>query len=162
VFTSANLALSSAQIIEGGSITLNGSFTDPGTLDPQTVTINWGDGSGPTTLLGLLGQVVQTSPGDYTYTASHQYLNNPPGEPAGTYSISVSVSDDVSTTTASRPVEVDNASPSVQIESTGAPTNGTLTLQAIVTDSGIRDTEAVTWRVTNNGQQIAGGTGATF
>src|SRR6201999_2225773 len=37
--------LTAGTINENGSTTLNGSFTDPGTLDTHVVTINWGDGS---------------------------------------------------------------------------------------------------------------------
>ena len=163
-FSSGDLHLSSAAIVEGGTVTLNGSFTDPGTLDPHTVTIDWGDGSTATTLLGLLGQIEETStPGVYTYTASHQYLNNPPGEPSGgAYPINVSVSDDVSTTSASTSIEVDNAAPSVRIESAGSPLSGQISLSAVVTDAGILDTETVVWTVTNNGVQIASATGATI
>ena len=69
----------------------------------------------------MLGQVVATAtPGLFTYSAAHQYLNNPPGEPTGgTYDIHVSVSDDVSTTSADTSIVVNNAPPSVRIESTG-------------------------------------------
>ncbi len=41
-FTSADLVLSQGEIYEGSSVTLDGSFKDPGTLDPHTVTIDWG------------------------------------------------------------------------------------------------------------------------
>ncbi len=163
-FGSGDLRLSSSAIAEGGTVTLNGSFTDPGTLDPHTVTINWGDGSTAATLLGLLGQIEETpTPGVYAYTASHEYLNNPPGEPTGgRYQINVSVSDDVSTTSASTLIEVDNAAPSVRIESAGSPLSGQISLKAVVTDPGILDTETVVWNVTNNGVQIDSGTGATL
>ena len=51
---------------EGDTVTLDGQFTDPGTLDPHTVTIDWGDGSTPTVLYELLGQVVASAtPGLY-------------------------------------------------------------------------------------------------
>ena len=81
------------------------------------MTIDWGDGSTPTVLRELLGQVVPSAtPGLYTYSAAHQYLNNPPGEPTGgTYDIRVSVSDGVSTTSAGTSIVVNNAPPSVRI-----------------------------------------------
>ena len=101
-FTAADLSLSEPVATEGDTITLDGQFTDPGTLDPHIVTINWGDGSQPSVLYSCSGQVVAstTTPGLFTYSATHTYLNNPPGEPTGgSYEIQVSVADDVSTTT---------------------------------------------------------------
>ena len=61
-FTAADLTLSEPVATEGDTITLNGQFTDPGTLDPHTVTINWGDGSQPTALYSdQAGQVVAST-----------------------------------------------------------------------------------------------------
>src|SRR4029079_962711 len=34
---------------ENDSLSLSGSFTDPGTLDKHSVTVDWGDGSAPDT-----------------------------------------------------------------------------------------------------------------
>ena len=45
---------------EGDTVTLDGQFTDPGTLDPHTVTIDWGDGSTPT--VALSGCSARSSP----------------------------------------------------------------------------------------------------
>src|SRR5262249_43439835 len=39
------LSLSAAAVNEGDSVTLGGSFADPGVLDTHTVSIDWGDGS---------------------------------------------------------------------------------------------------------------------
>ncbi len=110
---------------------MNGQFTDPGTLDPHNVTIDWGDGSTPTVLSDLLGQIVAstTTPGLFTYSAQHQYLNNPPGEPTGgTYDIHVSVSDDVSTTSVDRYIVVNNAPPTIRIESNGSVGSSAISL----------------------------------
>ena len=83
-FTAADLNLSPPTAIEGDTITLSGQFTDPDALSSYTVTIDWGDGSAPTVLSELQGQVVQSAtPGLYTYSTTHQYLSNPPGEPTG-------------------------------------------------------------------------------
>ena len=57
-FTAADLSLSEPNATGGDTITLGGQFTDPATFEPHTVTINWGDGSPPTQLTQLLGQVV--------------------------------------------------------------------------------------------------------
>ena len=110
-FTAADLSLSKTIANEGDTITLNGQFTDPDTLGSYTVTIDWGDGSTPTVAPRALGQVVPstTTPGLYTYSTTHQYLNNPPGEPTGgSYDIHVSVSDGVSTTSADTSIVVNN------------------------------------------------------
>ncbi len=156
-FTPADLSLSESTATEGDTVTLNGQFTDPGTVDPHTVTINWGDGSQPTTLTELAGQVIASAmtPGLFTYSAPHTYLNNPPGEPTGgTYDIHASVSDDVSTTSADRFIVVNNAPPTVRIESTGNVGSSTISLQAVVSDPGILDTETVGWTLTQNGVVI--------
>ena len=118
-FTAADLSLSETTANEGDTITLNGQFTDPDALSSHTVTIDWGDGSTPTVLSELVGQVVPSAtPGLYTYSATHQYLNNPPGElTGGSYDINVSVSDGVNTTSADTSIVVNNVPPTVQIES---------------------------------------------
>src|SRR5206468_1651312 len=48
----ANVTLTPAPgtINENDTPSLSGSFTDPGTLDTHTVSIDWGDGSTPTTV----------------------------------------------------------------------------------------------------------------
>ena len=163
-FTAADLSLSESTATEGDTVTLNGTFTDPGMLDPHTVTINWGDESTPTVETELAGQVVATAtPGLFSYSAAHEYLNNPPGEPTGgTYDIHVSVSDDVSTTSADRLIVVNNAPPSVRIESSGSVGSATISLTAVVTDPGILDTETVAWTLTQNGSVIATAVGANF
>ncbi|MGB4966285.1 MAG: Ig-like domain repeat protein, partial [Microgenomates group bacterium] len=75
-------------INEGQSTALSGSFTDPGTLDTHTVTINWGDGSANTVLNLAAG--VLTIP-----STSHTYADdNPVGTPSDIYTITVTVADD--------------------------------------------------------------------
>src|SRR5207253_3254508 len=61
-------------------------FTDGGSADTHTVTIDWKDGS-PLTSVAL-------SAGVYTFSASHQYLDdNPTGTPSDTYTVRVRVLD---------------------------------------------------------------------
>src|SRR5262249_10310046 len=43
--TNVQVSFSSPTIDEGGTATVTGSFTDPGTQDLHTVVIDWGDGS---------------------------------------------------------------------------------------------------------------------
>ena len=119
--------------------------------------INWGDGSPATTLTEAAGQVIASAmtPGLFTYSVPHTYLNNPPGQPTGgTYVINVSVSDDVSTTSAHTFIVVNNAPPTVRIESTGNVGSSTISLHADVTDPGVLDAETVSWTLTQNGVVI--------
>ncbi len=44
-FTASDLSLSEPIALENDTVTVNGHFFDPGTLDPHNVTIDWGDGS---------------------------------------------------------------------------------------------------------------------
>jgi uncharacterized delta-60 repeat protein len=62
----------------GGTFTLSGSFTDPG-ADPWSVTVNWGDGSAPQS-------VVPSS--NKTFSATRRYAA------AGIYTVTVRLSDD--------------------------------------------------------------------
>src|SRR6185295_17974231 len=92
-------SLTASTINENGSTTLNGSFTDLGTLDTHVVTINWGDGS---------TQTVNLAAGVTTFSTPHQYLQD------GSYSVSVSVADNGGGASASvsTPATVNNVAPS--------------------------------------------------
>ena len=80
-----NLSLSSSTINEDDSVTLTGTFTDPGTLDVHTVTVNWGEGCRKFDVLPV---------GSRTFTFTHQYLDdNPTGTPTDVYEMSVVVAD---------------------------------------------------------------------
>jgi hypothetical protein len=78
------LELSDTTIDEGESITLTGSFTDPGLLDTHTVTINWGDGTD--------ASVIELTDGERNFEATHTYLEPGP-EPDFVFSILVTVED---------------------------------------------------------------------
>src|SRR5262249_41683684 len=100
-----SLNLSATAINENGSATLDGSLTDPGTLDGHTGVFNWGDGSANST--SNLAAGVLTFSG-----IPHQYLDNPAGQPHGSFPVSVTVTDkDGDSGTASTAVEVDNVAP---------------------------------------------------
>src|SRR5207244_11523780 len=77
------LDLANATINEGDTAALNGSFADPGVLDTHTVVINWGDGSGNTTL--------NLDAGMLSFSAQHPYADNLPGE--APYGIQLTVTD---------------------------------------------------------------------
>ncbi len=83
-----SLNLTNTTINEGGSTSLSGSFTDPGTLDTHTVTIDWGDGSA-NTVLNLAAGVTTIPPTVHTYAD-----DDPVGTPTDVYTIFVQVSDD--------------------------------------------------------------------
>jgi DNA/RNA endonuclease G (NUC1) len=68
---------SGASLLPGETYIANGSFADPG-ADPWSATVNYGDGSSTETL-PLVGK---------TFTLSHTYLS------AGTFTVTVGVSDD--------------------------------------------------------------------
>jgi len=57
-----------------------------------------------------------------TFSASHQYLDNPTGQPSGKYTITVTVTDDGSSGTGTAQVEVDNVAPTPQSATTGRST----------------------------------------
>ena len=135
------LNLTSTTISENGSTALGGSFTDPGTLDTHTVSINWGDGSAI--------QTVHLDAGVLSFSAvSHQYLDNPTGQPTGSYSISVTVADKDGEVSAANTigVEVDNVTPGtpgLNLTSTTISENGSTALGGSFTDPGTLDTHTV-------------------
>lgn len=108
--TITSLTVTPNPINENGTVTLNGTFTDPGTLDLHQVVINWGDGTADTTL--NLGANV------LTFSSPHQYLDNQPGN--APFTITVTVTDqraantpDGGVATMTTTVTVNNVAPSV-------------------------------------------------
>jgi hypothetical protein len=106
---------------ENGTARVDGTFTDPGTLDSHQVTIDWGDGS-PVQTLAIL------APGTLNFSATHQYLDNQPQNQP--FPVTVTVRDLRSTNpnvfdggigTASQDMPVVNVAPTV--------TPGTISLQ---------------------------------
>ena len=64
------LVLSSSSIDEGDTVTVSGTIVSPGGIDTNTVSIDWGDGSPPTTIV--------LPPGVYTFSTP-PYLSEQPG-----------------------------------------------------------------------------------
>jgi PKD repeat protein len=133
---------SAASINEGDTLTLNGSFFDPGTQDSFTLQVNWGEGAVQTYLLAA---------GTTTFSVSHQYVDdNPSGTPSDIYPISLTLTDDdTGTATAGTSVTVNNVAPTITSLSgvSSINENGTLTLSGTVFDPGTQDsfTLQVNW-----------------
>jgi hypothetical protein len=124
---------------QGGSITLTGSFTDPGTNEADTVAIDWGDGSSST--LNLLAGAAQ-------FSAGHQFLdNNADSAPASLAPIQVTVTDGHGgSASAERDLMVINVPPTnLVLGLPQAVSEGTTTtLTGSFSDPGTQDTHAVT------------------
>ncbi len=109
-------------IVEGSSVSFNGSFSDPGTRDTHTIEWDFGDGSGSSGSLA----------------ASHVYPDD------GVYTVTLTVTDDdggVGSDTLV--VTVSNAAPVVEagVDQHGVPAGSTVTLDpASFTDLGVLDT----------------------
>ena len=129
-------------VSENGTVTLNGSFTDVGTLDTHTVLIDWGDGTAAT------AATVTQGSGSGTFTATHRYLDDAPtGTAFDVKNVTVTLNDDDGGSVAdtSQTVRVNNLAPvitSVTVDSTVSE-NGTVTLSGSFTDAGTLDTHTV-------------------
>jgi PKD domain-containing protein len=114
---------SPAPVAENTTLSLGGTITDPGWLDPLTATVSWGDGSAAAPLSGTLENVRPDA--TFTYSATHTYGDN------GTFTVQVCAADDDTNPCATAVVTVDNTKPSITIDLGGAITvNGTATVIA--------------------------------
>ncbi|TPW19182.1 MAG: PDK repeat-containing protein [Elusimicrobia bacterium] len=127
-------ALADQTTAEGSLISLQGAtFTDPGTLDSHTATVNWGDGTTETATISTK-----------TVLAQHAYGDN------GAYTVTVTVKDDDGGTHArSFTATVANVPPSLSALADQSAAEGSIvSLQgAAFTDPGFLDTHtaAVNW-----------------
>lgn len=121
--------LSDRTAVEGESVSIGAPFSDEGTRDTHSATIEWGDG---TTGDGT----VEEADGSGTVTGSHVYADN------GTYTARVTVrDDDGGTGTRTFDVAVDNAAPQVEAGPDLAGQEGsTLSLRSTFGDAGTGDT----------------------
>lgn len=97
---------------EASAVTLQISASDPGWLDPLTTSVDWGDGTSPATLPGLVENVRPDA--TFTATVSHVYGDN------GTFTVEVCVSDDDSTTCGTTFATIYNVAPSLTLDTSGA------------------------------------------
>jgi uncharacterized delta-60 repeat protein len=131
----ANVAATPSPITAGGSITLAGSLSDTGTLDPHNVSVSWGDGS--SSPANPLAAGVSTFSIDHTYSA------------AGSFTVDVTVTDDdLGEATAQTSVTVNEPPPSAP----AAPSN----LNAVVTSTRVGKTRvysaSLTWQDNSNNE----------
>ena len=131
---------------EGGKLTVSGTITDPGWLDPLTATIDPGDGK-PVALPGRL----ENNRPDATLTFSRELVFGD----NGTFTVKICGSDDDTTTCRDAEITVANVDPTAAIDKSGAvPLAGGKTLvvhageekryTARVTDPG-SDDETMSW-----------------
>jgi hypothetical protein len=121
-------------VIENGTATLTGTYTDVGTQDTHQLDIDW-DGN------GSFDQTVAVTGGNFSVT--HQYLDdNPTGTPSDTFNINVRLrDDDTGTVSASVPITIQNANPVVTLNAIATISeNGTATLTGTYIDVGTQDT----------------------
>jgi len=84
--TLSNVSVTSG-INENDIATLAGTFSDPGTQDTFTLTVDWGDGSLP--------ESFSYPAGSSSFSQTHRYLDdNPSGTASDTYTITGTLSDD--------------------------------------------------------------------
>lgn len=124
-------------IVENNSVSLAGTFSDPGVLDLYTVSIDWGDGSSKL--------IKDLAAGETAFTADHVYLDDSPtATPWDTCSITVTVTDNNGgSVTSSIPLIVSNLPP-VFLSATLAPASlmpgQSANLNASFSDVGTHDT----------------------
>ncbi|NOY29300.1 MAG: hypothetical protein GXP28_03710 [Planctomycetes bacterium] len=132
------LTVTPSVITEGNSVTVSGTFSDVGTLDTQTATIRWGDGTVEEVSLDSLD-------GSGTFTITHFYADNDtvnPDDgpiPDNLYTITVTIADDDGgEATRSIDVSVLNVSPNLEpiVAVTGVNSAGEVTLTIRFTDPG--------------------------
>ena len=99
-------------IDEGGWVTITGTVTDPGWLDPVTATIAFDDGAAPVALAGVLENVQPDA--TLTFSVNHQYGDD------GAYPVQVCAADDDTTGNCGSTVaNVANVAPTAVIDGTG-------------------------------------------
>jgi hypothetical protein len=131
VINGSDLSLTATTIDEGGSVGLSGSFTDVDAGKTHTVVINWGDGSGNTTIK-LATDVTAFGP------VSHSYADN------GSFGVSVTVTDSFgASASAGTNVTVNNVAPTAAVSGPSVAFPGqTRTFTFSATDPSTVDTLA--------------------
>src|SRR5262245_40361653 len=155
----SGLTVSAAVINEDGSVTVSGSFVNPGVPGGHTVTFDWGNNSIPVQL--------NLAPGERTFSTVKRYFDeNPSGTPSDTYTITATVSDGVSSGSGTGTVTVNNIAPTVTNLTAAASVleNADLVLAGTFHDQGTRDTHVITvdWGNPNSPGASSWSLGQTF
>jgi PKD repeat protein len=113
---------------ENGTVHLTGTYSDAGTEDTYTLTIDWGEGSSQTVAVG-----------GGAFEITHQYLDdNPTGTASDVYTIWVTLTDDdAGTDIASATATVSNVPPEIMGLLTSAPEVGDAKPGDVVTVTGL-------------------------
>ncbi|QDT49187.1 PKD domain protein [Symmachiella dynata] len=114
---------------EGSPLVLDGTFSDVGSRDTHSATIDWGDGSSS-----------NVSAAGGIFSGEHTYVDS------GTYTIAVTLTDDDGGSSTSQiNVTIGNAIPTLNDLTITSPIfeNGFATVSGRVVDAGIRDTHIV-------------------
>ena len=131
-----SLSLSPASVTDHQTLTVSGTFTDPGTADTFTLAVNWGDGASSSDSLAA---------GVRSFSATHAYNT------AGPVTITATVADrdnGRSSSSASLVVLPSNHAPAdVAVQATAALEGDAMTLSVSFTDAEASDTHsvAITW-----------------
>jgi hypothetical protein len=146
-------------INEGDSVTLSGDWTDPGTLDTFTLTVNWGEGT---------PQVYNFGAGAHHFSVTHTYLDdNPTNTSSDVYTVNLTLADDdTGSDSTSKQTTVNNVPPVLDTLSIGTPVNvGVNTdLTGTYHDVGTQDTHQlmIDWDGDNNYDQTVNVSGGNF
>src|SRR5437870_3341563 len=127
-----SLSLSPTSVVDHQTLTVSGTFTDPGTADTFTLTVDWGDGMSSTQSLAA---------GTRSFSATHAYAA------AGPVTIKATVTDrdnGAASSSASLTVLPSNHAPAdLAVSSTAVVEGGTTTLNVSFTDVETTDTHTV-------------------
>jgi Zn-dependent metalloprotease len=97
---------------EHGTVTVTGTVTDPGWLDPLTATISYDDGAAPVALSGVLENARPNA--TLSFSVTHQYGDN------GAFTVQVCAADDDTTGNCGNAVaNVANVDPTAVIDTAG-------------------------------------------
>ena len=130
-------SITGTTFLEGTPETLTVTFSDVGTLDTFTATVNWADGT-PTqsVAIGTAGAP------NHSFTVSHLFVDdNPTGTPSDATTVSITVQDDDTLfATAGVAVTVSNVAPVVtgsNVSASSIAEGQTLGLTLTVSDPGV-------------------------
>ena len=146
-----SLSLSPTSVVDHQPVTVSGTFTDPGTADTFTLTIDWGDGMSSSQSLAA---------GTRSFSDSHAY------NAAGPVTIKATVADhDLGKSSSSTDLVVlpsNHAPADLAVQATAVVEGGSSTLSVSFTDAEASDTHtvAITWG-DGGTDSVALGSGAT-